>query len=405
VVDRYVGCVAQRVFLHVGLPKSGTTFLQSVLLANKERLADEHGLLFPGRDWKDQVRAVRDLREMRGPNARTRAMSKGAWRRLADEINDWPTDAVISMEWLCRARPHQIERIVADVAPAAVEVVLTVRDLGRRMPASWQESVLNENTWSWREFLDEVSVDDPPGPPEQAPPRRFWKMHDTVAHLRRWTSVLPADRAHVVTVPAADAPPSTLWDRFCRALDVDATGISVDVERRNESLDLASTEMVRRLNVRFREAGFSHKQIVVQQLAKAGLSRRASRQGRATVPPELHGWLRDRAEAEIAGIRACGVHVVGDLAELVPDLSRHGEGQQPHELADAVLLDAALDALVVAVQDHARTVRAYTEELERKAEEHARLADRAAQLQDRLEEFRARPVRSAVRSRVRRRTP
>jgi hypothetical protein len=290
--------VAQRVFLHVGLPKSGTTFLQSVLATNKDRLAGEHGVLFPGRDWKDQVRAVRDVREMRGHNARTRAMSRGAWKRLAREINAWPTHAVISMEWLCQAKVDQIQRIVDDLAPARVEVVLTVRDLGRRIPASWQESVLNENMWSWREFLDEISADDPPGvPSEDAPPRRFWKMHDTAAHLRRWTTVLPADQAHVVVVPAPDAPRSELWHRFCEVLGIEADGLSSTAERSNESLDLAATEMVRRLNLRLQEAGVSRKGIVAQQLAKAGLSRRASLQPRATLPAELHGWLTQRADA------------------------------------------------------------------------------------------------------------
>jgi hypothetical protein len=397
--------VAQRVLLHVGLPKSGTTFLQSVLAANKDRLAAEHGLLFPGRDWKDQVRAARDVREMRGHNARTRAMSRGAWKRLAREINAWPTDAVISMEWLCQAKPHQIQRIVDDVAPARVEVVLTVRDLGRRIPASWQESVLNENMWSWREFLDEITAEDPPGvAPEDAPPRRFWKMHDTAAHLRRWTTVLPTDHAHVVTVPPGDAPRSALWDRFCEVLGVEADGLSTAVERSNESLDLAATEMVRRLNLRFREAGVSRKGIVAQQLAKAGLSRRESLQPRATLPAELHGWLQHRADAEIAGIRAAGAHVVGDLDDLVPDLSRHVGGRQPEELADADLLDAALDALVISVQGHADSMRDHARALERTEKKLDRLVEREERLRSQLEQWRAHPLRSAARSRWRRAT-
>ena len=41
--------MSQTVFLHVGLPKSGTTYIQRVLATHKEALASNEHLLFPGR--------------------------------------------------------------------------------------------------------------------------------------------------------------------------------------------------------------------------------------------------------------------------------------------------------------------------------------------------------------------
>ena len=40
--------MAERIFLHVGTPKSGTTYLQAVLWQNADALKSE-GLLLPGR--------------------------------------------------------------------------------------------------------------------------------------------------------------------------------------------------------------------------------------------------------------------------------------------------------------------------------------------------------------------
>jgi hypothetical protein len=51
--------VAARVVLHVGLMKSGTSFLQRVLRHNQDLLR-EQGVLFPS-PWKRQVQAVKDL--------------------------------------------------------------------------------------------------------------------------------------------------------------------------------------------------------------------------------------------------------------------------------------------------------------------------------------------------------
>ncbi len=90
--------MATKTFLHVGLPKSGTTYLQAVLADNKERLADRSRLLFPGKSWHEQVRAVRDVRGQRGRGAS--ADDSGAWQSLVDEIAAWDGDAIISMEWL-----------------------------------------------------------------------------------------------------------------------------------------------------------------------------------------------------------------------------------------------------------------------------------------------------------------
>ena len=75
--------MAARVFLHVGAPKSGTTFLQTVLWDNRKRLAD-NGVLVPGRTLFDFNRAATAVRKV---DARHKgANSPGAtWRRMLAE--------------------------------------------------------------------------------------------------------------------------------------------------------------------------------------------------------------------------------------------------------------------------------------------------------------------------------
>jgi hypothetical protein len=54
-----------RVYLHIGEPKTGTTFLQHALWGNRARLAGQ-GVLLPGYTRRDHSRASRDLRKARG---------------------------------------------------------------------------------------------------------------------------------------------------------------------------------------------------------------------------------------------------------------------------------------------------------------------------------------------------
>ena len=58
---RAAGTHRPRVFLHVGEPKTGTTFLQHVLFGNRDRLA-ARGVVLPGYTRRDHSRASRDLR-------------------------------------------------------------------------------------------------------------------------------------------------------------------------------------------------------------------------------------------------------------------------------------------------------------------------------------------------------
>jgi len=50
-----------RVFLHVGEPKTGTTFLQQVMWRNRSELAAQ-GVVLPGHHPQDHYRASQDLR-------------------------------------------------------------------------------------------------------------------------------------------------------------------------------------------------------------------------------------------------------------------------------------------------------------------------------------------------------
>jgi hypothetical protein len=395
--------MSQAVFLHVGLPKSGTSYLQGVLSTNKDALMRDEGLLFPGKSWQQQVLAVQDVREMN----RHRGVD-GAWARLVAEIAAWPGDAVVSMEWLCAASEDVVRRIVADLAPARVEVVFTARDLGRTIPAAWQEFLKGRQDWTWEEFLEGVSS---PDPLDTSAGRRFWAQQDLPGLLRRWAAIVPADHVHVVTVPPPGAAPDVLWTRMADVLGIASEGYGVRGRRGNESLGLESAELMRRLNPLTREAGASratYKQVFTQGLAKRTLAPRRDRESRVSVPPAHHDWVRETATRHLAEIREIGVQVVGDLDDLKPVLR---EGRQPADVADGEVLEVALAGLVAlglsldAVRREKAALAARVARLEGRLERTQRRsrtqAERARTTAQRVRAFEDRPIRSAVRLRLR----
>ncbi len=331
--------MSRRVFVHVGLPKSGTSYVQKMLSHHKAGLAAEGGLLFPGRAWNAQVEAVRDLRGL-GNAVRV----EGAWQRLVDEIAGYRGDAVISMEWLVACGPGQMVRLLDSLAPAEVEIVLTARDLARTVPAAWQEFVQNRDTWTWEEFLEAITAENPT---RSAAGKLFWSQQDLAGLVDKWAGAVPVERIHVVTVPPPGAPRDLLWQRVCSVLGIDSGRFgTVDVSG-NESLGMESAELMRRLNVVLREQDVdraTYLRVYKHQLAKNVLAARRRQETTLTVPEAYHAWIQEESARQIARVAASGVRLVGDLEELVPPLPL-ATGPQPADIDADDLLEVALEGL------------------------------------------------------------
>src|SRR5689334_958549 len=116
-----------QVFLHVGSPKTGTTFLQDVLWTQR-RTAREQGLLLPGRRFHDHFLATLDVRGLADQPGYP-AEAKGTWARLVEQSLAWDGTVLISHELFAGATAEQASAAVASLSPRAdVHVVVTARD-------------------------------------------------------------------------------------------------------------------------------------------------------------------------------------------------------------------------------------------------------------------------------------
>lgn len=337
--------MAERVVLHVGLMKSGTSFLQEVLRINQEALR-EQGVLYPV-PWKRQVQAVRDVIGHGDADQRPLA-DDGPWRSLVAEMREWPGTAVVSMEFLGPRGPSKSRQILGELAPAEVEVVISVRDLARTVPAMWQESVQNGGTWAWGEYLASVEAADRSTP---GPGRAFWFRQDAPRITEVWQGSAGHDRVSVLTVPPAGAPRGLLWERFASLLPIRRDGIRLDVPT-NASLGMASLEVIHQLNLRLEATAepltpAQYERVVKRLLAKRWLAGRAD-------DPRLGyeaDWVAARGDRDVARLQELRPRVLGDLEDL---RCRPVPGRDPGDITTEQRLEAALDALEEAVVTLAR---------------------------------------------------
>ena len=345
--------MATRLFLHIGAMKSGTSFIQNVLASNKDRL-QEQGVLFPGRRWRDQINGVLDVIEHGGKDQPPIAPD-GPWRTLAAEVNAHPGDAIISMEFLGPRTPDKIALIRDSFPDTDLQVIFTVRDLARSIPAMWQESVQNNWLATWPEFLDAVRADQSsPGPGAW-----FWRHQRISGMAKRWVGVVGRDHFTLITVPPKGASPGLLWERFAAVCGLDPTSYDLEVLA-NPSIGAASAMVLRDLNEALASLELSkgaYHQFVKHALAKRGL---VHRQREEPVLGLDEDWVLELGEREVARLRQQDLQVAGDLDELLP---RPVPGVHTDDIPADAQLAAAIDGLAHAIKQWSVSDRAKRREL------------------------------------------
>ncbi len=343
--------MTDRVYLHIGAPKTGTTYLQEVLDTNRQAMKLA-GLLYPKLPGIAHHSALWDLREMwkeREFNVEVR----GHWDRVVRKVLAWegPT-AVLSSELFVYAEPAEIARALTSFGDIDVHVIYTARDLVRQVPAVWQERLKNQHTMRYDAFVSDVI-----GRSRSGMARSFWLAQDAPKALARWSTGIPAEHVHVVTMPPSGSAPDLLWNRFAAVVGLDGTQYVADVPATNTSFGAVEAEVLRRLNER--QAGdlnpAAYRRVVRNGLFDV-LDQVVPDKTKITLSPTEHAALVKRSSGLVAELEPSGYDVVGDLADLSPaPLSASaGEERRPGDVTDAEVTDALLDALFVVLRRAAK---------------------------------------------------
>jgi hypothetical protein len=335
-----------KVLLHIGEPKTGTTFLQHVMWRNRDELSAQ-GVVLPGHHPQDHYRASQDLRGIPKLASDPAGSWTGEWEILARQAQQAPRVGVISHELFSAADPEQAERAVRSLQPAEVHVVITVRDMATLLPAEWQETVKHRNAKGFSEWLEDVIDRE-----SYSADRRqwwFWRVHDTMAILGIWAQYVPPQRIHVITVPPRGSDNALLWQRFAALLEVDPASVDISRARPNASLGLPEIEFLRRLNEVLPEEvpDWFYMWNVKEGVAHRALAARP-REGRLVIPAEREEWAAKQADVLIEALGESDYDVVGNLEELRP-LPVTGPAASPADPPAELVLDAAVHAAAAMV--------------------------------------------------------
>ncbi|MDZ5621231.1 hypothetical protein [Nocardioides bizhenqiangii] len=329
---------SQRVVLHVGTPKSGTTFLQRALWRHRDEL-EAVGVTCAGRRHYEMFHAAIELRGSYAFWGRSAEELEGTWQRLSDGAREYPGITIMSHELLGAARREQVDYGLSTLEGLDVHLVVTARDLARQVASDWQERVKNGSPVTFADFCANVSRERQNG---------FWRNQHLVGVFDRWARDLPPENVHLVVGPPPGSPPNLLWQRFGDAVGFDASAFDPSAEETtaNQTLGAVQVAVLRRINEvldgRIQQPAYS--KVVKRVFAQSILAGQSS--APAQCPPALVERLTELTTRQNNRITRRGYQVHGDLDELMPV-----PGEEPWTDPDAVDPGLETAAAVAAIAE------------------------------------------------------
>lgn len=315
--------MTQRVVIHIGPPKTGSTTLQDALHHHRDELK-RMGIRYAGSGTQSSAAAMWVTR--RRDRTTGRQVPASAWKQLLKEIRDSnESTVVVSSEWFAAATPAQIRTISQELPGAEYQIVITLRSLDRILPSRWKQNVIEGATYSFAEWLELIFA-----PSTNSYGTRFWHQHRHDELVQRWGEVFGQRAITAICIDEADP------DRLLRNMEslIDAEDGSLGSIRRvrNVSLDGVTVEGIRRFNLLAEEHGVPPelRYLTVTRGAVPQIEQGVQSDGPSTgrVPAQYADLCVAESTRIVKELQKSGANILGDLDELIVDRKKFNQVSQ-----------------------------------------------------------------------------
>jgi hypothetical protein len=244
-----------RYLIHIGLHKTGTTYLQHGFTRLRPALA-ARGILYPFK-WGNGAHGHHELPPALG------LPDDASLPAVFEEFNRSDTHTILlSSETFSYSGETEVRRLHSLLAGAPATIVFYCRRWSELIPSSWREYVKHGSLDTLAEYVLRCL-----GDPSASPIVNFRHILD------RYAAVFGLESIRIVSYNGVLGAGEDLLTHFCRNFLAWPDPPPVDIGRVNVSLDTVDTEIIRTLNaLEWNRAREAHRVLAEQYLmAKAGL--------------------------------------------------------------------------------------------------------------------------------------
>ncbi|WP_408897872.1 hypothetical protein ACJ5H2_01910 [Nocardioides sp. R1-1] len=326
--------------LHIGMPKTGTTAVQHALWRAREQLA-AHGVHNVSRGPHERdvaLTAVGSAREHHQPRPERWAALAADFRTSTARRTVWSSEA------LSLASAERVAHLRAELGPAYV--VTTLRALAPQLASRWQQGVRRGATVPLDDWLHDRLGDPGEEPDFERPHVRgdAVRRSDPRRVVHAWGRAFGEDRLVFVVLDPTDR--DALLRRFEALLGVPR--LLEPVPSTNASLPWPEAEALRHLARAFHDSGGERRDwmATIGDPGRTSLQEVVDAAPRSPIP--VPRWAAERANehtaAWVAGLRASGATIVGDVAHLFVDAEGRPEELEPPTRVDVASAGRLMDA-------------------------------------------------------------
>lgn len=339
---------ANSIMLHIGAHKTGTTSAQAALFAASKQL-EEQGVINLVADGDETANpAARAVQRLPSSGSAGAPVDYNVWTTLVRQAQAHPNQLVsISAEAFAVSESLVIKQIVNDLGLDRLQVVITLRPLGKILPSQWQQDLhgawLSVEFEEWlRQTLKEARPIKKIGPLQV--PHQFWFRHRHDALLQRWIDAVARDR--ITLVVADDQRKSSLLEHFEKLLSLSAGTLTSTGITRNQSMTLPEMQIMQRYGELLESSELGKKIVAQSRYHKALRILRKMRpenenDARLIVPAWSYERVSEIQHEVVERMQASGVAVIGTLNQLnwLPERSEVNKGRvsQVDEVDEAEL--------------------------------------------------------------------
>jgi len=239
--------MADKIFLHVGFPKTGTTALQASLAdSSTELLALGFDYSPP---WNNaHHRAAWSLVDyVFGWNSKGGSKTpKSVWNKFVKDINKRDGNVLISSEFFIRANIELINKIKNELSAKEYVIVFTLRPFAKILPSRYQQTLKRGMTWTYEQWLEKVfGAELDLEMTDFAEPNP--ELIDYVTIIKNWADVFGKENIKLVLTDETN--PDNLYRRFEQALGLPSNLLKIaKAKKLNRSLTASEASILRAVN-------------------------------------------------------------------------------------------------------------------------------------------------------------